>query len=1443
MWIDSRELEGGDPLWPEIQQAIEEGSAYAVLVSPEALQSRWVGKELRYALQLQEERGRGKFPVIPLSLDGTGLGMLEDFFGQEPLYVPVSAAAGGADAAVNAILVALGKRRPADVPDTPQPQAEPLEELVLELTDLGFHERDGVRRASARARLVYEPATPGHREVASVQSWRLTAPIGPIEAEDLRWYLEKYAVWPSGIPVVQDRARKVEQSLVKWGQLLHAAALPADPTANVMSAWSEIGDHAGRRFSVHVDTALEVGMPPAEVETAKEAATLLLGLPWELLHDGTDYLFQGAQPTRVRRRLPNTKKVDVPVVATPIRILLVTARPEDEACLYIDHRVSALPLVEAMESLPGLVKIHVLSPPTLPALRAELDRARSKRQPYHVVHFDGHGVYDRTVGLGGLCFERPEDVGRLDGRGHQTVFTSELGPLLRDHRIPLVFLEACQTAQAEKASESVASELLKVGVASVVAMSHSVLVETACRFVAAFYRALAAGKRVGDAMLAGQRQLKDDTFRGRVFGAGELRLEDWFVPVLFQEKDDPQLFKTTPTRQTQEDFLARLAIRLGALPKVPETGFIGRSRELLALQRLLRPGGPARYAVVRGQGGEGKTALVAELARWLVRSHQMRRAAFVCVEAFEKNIVEFVVDKLGHQLIKTGFSTQADCHGDLAEAERQIERTLREQPTLLVMDNMESVLLPPFLEKETPEALSEESRAELEAIQALCKRLLTVGDTRLVFTSREALPAPFDAERCRRELHRLDREDAVKLVERVLNTSLTRERGSQGSADASDAAREEIEQLVDTVHCHARTLALLAPALRSLGVEATRESLVELMAQMERQFPGSREQSVFASVELSLQRMSEVNRERARVLGVFHGGVDLNVLRVMMQWEEADVGTLASDLVHTGLATPNRYNHLTLNPALCPYLRGQVEAAEREALTGRWVQAMRQYAEFLRQQQSRNTELAATLTLLELPNLFALLDIVQQAGDPEATIGLATSLHQLLQELGKPRLLERVGHVRDAAVATLGEGWSHAQFEATRTRIAQQLAGGQLREAFNDAQQLLQRARAAADDQVYPEADYDQAFACIVLAGVLKRAGGAEQALPLLDEARRRFEAVEDREPGRGAARMASACFTEQGDCLRNLGRLDEAAGAYEESIHRAEQLSDPRQVAVGKGQLGTVRLYQRRYEEALAAYAEARERFTQLDEPGTVAAIWHQTGMVYQEAGQPEVAEEAYRKSLAIEVRLGNIGGQAATLAHLGMLYDDSLGRTEDAVAFLQQAVDKYVQIGDVAREGRHRSNLAIRLHKLHRLDEARQEIRRAIKSSERFGHASEPWKSFNILADIETDAGNLAAAAEAKRKALDCYLAYRRDGGENHNSDGRIALAVAQALHAGNPAAAADLLQQQAPRVEAAGFGGFIRALQAILAGSRDRTLADAPDLHYTMSAEILLLLEALQ
>jgi hypothetical protein len=139
----------------------------------------------------------------------------------------------------------------------------------------------------------------------------------------------------------------------------------------------------GRRFSIHVDARLEDGASEADAATAREAATLLLGLPWELAHDGTSFVFQGARPTRVRRRLPNTRQLDVAVVATPIRILVISARPEDDVC-GIDHGASALPIAAGsrdrrLADAPGL---HYSSAAELLHLLDQLDdheRGRSER--------------------------------------------------------------------------------------------------------------------------------------------------------------------------------------------------------------------------------------------------------------------------------------------------------------------------------------------------------------------------------------------------------------------------------------------------------------------------------------------------------------------------------------------------------------------------------------------------------------------------------------------------------------------------------------------------------------------------------------------------------------------------------------------------------------------------------------------------------------------------------------------------------------------------------------------------------------------------------------------------------------------------------------------------------------------------------------------------------
>jgi len=138
----------------------------------------------------------------------------------------------------------------------------------------------------------------------------------------------------------------------------------------------------------------------------------------------------------------------------------------------------------------------------------------------------------------------------------------------------------------------------------------------------------------------------------------------------------------------------------------------------------------------------------------------------------------------------------------------------------------------------------------------------------------------------------------------------------------------------------------------------------------------------------------------------------------------------------------------------------------------------------------------------------------------------------------------------------------------------------------------------------YSNADYDLAGACWLLARVLQKIGNAEQALPLVDEALQRFEIIAKKDTT-SAENMVAVCLSDQGNCLLALGRFDDAAIAYENSIRQAEKCKDERQAAIGKSQLGIIRYFQHRYPEALAAHNQSREHFARLEEPRMVAISW----------------------------------------------------------------------------------------------------------------------------------------------------------------------------------------------------------------------------------------------
>jgi len=1429
VWVDSRKLRGGDKLAPEIEKAIETASQVIVVLSPQTVNSPWVRREIKQALAVEKRRMAEGYRVIPLLLPGLTPGALGTWFDEEPVAVPIEVGPTGLSAALPVLLAAVGKRLPNDAQPFEEPDARPIEELVLKLTDPAFETAEGKRRARALATLEYKPAQASARDIES-RRYSFTAPFGPIETDDLRWYLEKYFVWPVG--VFQDRAAGIEKKLPTWGQELFEAALGAKFARETLTAWQHAADGAERRFSVQVDHELPEGAAEDAQATAREAATELLSLPWELLHDGDAWLFQGRDAVRVRRRLPNRKEQPARPTALPIRILAVSPRPEKAG--YFDHRSSAQPLTEAVEGLGALARLTVLQPPTYAELEKALQDAASRKEPFDVVHFDGHGIYDRQQGLGGLCFEAL-DGERPDERPLDLVYADRLAGLFRKHRIPLVFLDACQTALEATPTASVAAKLLDEGVTSVVAMSHSVLVETARRFVAAFYAELARGARVGRAMLAGQQALFADARRGKILGAGELKLQDWFVPVLYQEEQDPQLLTKIPPQQIQQLEAEKRRLSLGALPEPPDHHFQGRSHELLTLERLLHR---EQWVVVRGTGGQGKTTLATELARWLTRTARFARAAFVSLEHHRH--AQAVLDTLGHQLLPEGAAYSVAQFPSLDEALKPVERALRDQPTIVVLDNCESILPergdPANQTDQTDpsDATTGGATSAASEIFALCRRLLAADPrTRLVFTTREPLPAPFDARGRERELGALAPDDAVKLVGEVM-----KQNGWTPPSDDAGTTPEEITALVEAVHCHARGLVLLAREVARGGVKAATGDLRKLMADLERKHPGDRENSLYASVELSLRRLSAESREPVKALAVCHGGVHLWVLGQITGLELDAAGRLAVELIGVGLGEDMGYGHLRLDPGLPPYLLGELPEDEAEALHSRWAEAMAGLTEYLYEEWFKDARLAAQLTLLELPNLLEMIAWSLGRRAAERVVELAGQVETLVANLGRPQALARAVRVREQAARALEE-WSHARYLAETAAIERMTERGDLPAAYAAIQKLLAKGLAAGE-AAYPGAAYDISYAHWVLGRVLQMGGAAAAALAPLAEAQRRFQALADA-GNKAAERMAGVAITETGDCLQVLGRLEEAALAYEEGGRRARAREDLRSEAVNQFQLGTVRLLQKRFSEALEIYVASREAFERLGEPRLVATAWHQIGVTHQDAGQHELAEQAYRQSLAIKVRENDIGGQASTLNQLGNLYD-TMGRLEEAVTFYRQAAEAYVRLKDLANEGKDRSNLADTLIKLHRYDEARQELRRAIECKEPYGHAAEPWKTWSILEELERATGQAEAAQAARRRAIEAYLAYRRAGGVSQSNQARYFALVTQAIQEKTEESAARELNDRLTPEQPPFFVALVRQLQRVLGGERDPALAEEPELDYGNAVELRLLVEGL-
>ncbi len=251
---------------------------------------------------------------------------------------------------------------------------------------------------------------------------------------------------------------------------------------------------------------------------AAEGMAEVASLPWELMRR------RDQDPLVVSVSTPLVRAFDVasPVYFHPIvgklKILLLVSNPKGTNPLNLSDEKARICKV-----WDGLENVEYVE--CRPEAQTILDLL--SKNDFHVVHYMGHGNFDK--GVGQLIME--------DAQGNeQPVSGSVFANWLHDQTsLRLVFLNACNTGTNGEQNElhpfaGVASALIGGEKPAVVAMQFPISDDAAIIFAETFYRRIAQGFSVEQAVSEGRKSLID-----RVGS-------EWATPVLYMRAADGDLF-------------------------------------------------------------------------------------------------------------------------------------------------------------------------------------------------------------------------------------------------------------------------------------------------------------------------------------------------------------------------------------------------------------------------------------------------------------------------------------------------------------------------------------------------------------------------------------------------------------------------------------------------------------------------------------------------------------------------------------------------------------------------------------------------------------------------------------------------------------------------------------------------------------------------------------
>ncbi len=943
-------------------------------------------------------------------------------------------------------------------------------------------------------------------------------------------------------------------------------------------------------------------------------AAALWSLPWEYLHDGTEFLSLNGH--LLVHRMPHGMAELKPAEnAPPLRILVIIASPDDQAELDVERELAVMQ--EALDDLrrADQVQVDYLDDATLPALQDALSRT-----PYHVLHFTGHGAFIEKEGK--LCFE--DSLGQSDLIGPK-----QLRPLLIGQRdLRLIVLSACQSAKTSglDAFDSVATGLLQADLPAVLAMQFSILDDSAIELARVFYAELARGRTPEEALKQTRLALRhrDET------RSPDARRFDWGVPALYARAPGLRLIDPDRVGAIHESPLQVRDLGGLMLPRI----FVGRRKELRSLRRALREHTPI---YVRGIGGIGKTTLIAKLLErpgvdldgvCVIRCHRLSQP----VDALSK-IASFWQAQ-GRANHAEAAALLLDSRHDPTDRAREALQMIGNRRYVIVFDNLESWL--------DQSALNNQPSAIVDpTMRDIVRGFLSAHDVRttLIFTGRyrwagiEALPPQ---NRLDVHLPGLTMRQAILLMNALprLKAALL---SDQLQAYARVGGHPKTIELLDGWLGTGRTLHTLLddPALsQMLADEWETYFLNDLLARL---LPAERD----ALTTLAILEESFWWEMARDLLSPLAGGTTGG-------WNDAATQSLLAHLFDLSLIQLSRVDKdgdawYTLHPVVREYLLNPLPADTHRDLHLRAAAFYgTPFVEAARQAVAQSGE---TWTDEEIEEL--------ARSDP-GVVGAWT--HQT----------DDMQHAHWAMDRALQ--WQHHLFAAGQVNAAGELVTAVVEVLARWGQRDLAKAllRRSIDSREGP----NRAVAQGNLATLLQDEGRLAEALEMQEATNLVYQKLDAR--GNLAAGLNQISIIYQ-----RMGDLDCAIEKQQASLQIQREIDDEEGQAASLHQLSILYMLKEDYDAALAHSQQAEVLARKIKHEAGIAKTLHEQGMIFTLTNRQQDAFQRFSESLKIKRRIGNESGAADSLNELGKLYRNS-GMMREAIAAFNEALDIYQRQGN---------------------------------------------------------------------------------------------------------------------------------------------------------------------